>query len=121
MSGGSKDLSYRLPPDVLHYEPKYFFGLNLQDLLFAVMPAMLAMQLAGFFVAVIVGVIMLLGLRRWDAFGGRSVLVYLALLAWYRYKPGEVVAPRVLPLHPSRIEVHSWEGEKLFVLEREEQ
>ena len=116
-----KDLSYRLPPDVLHYEPKYFFGLNLQDLMYAVAPALLAMQFSGPVLGAIVGILMLLGLRRWDQFGNHSVIVYLALLIWYRYKPREVIAARVLPLHPSRVEVHSWEGHKLFVLEGEEQ
>lgn len=116
-----KDLSYRLPPDVLHYEPKYIFGLSLQDMLVAVIPALLAVNTAGIVWGVIVGFIGIAATKRWAAFGNRSVVVYVALLLWYHYKPGEVVAPRVLPLRPSRVEVSSWEGDTLFVLEGEEQ
>jgi hypothetical protein len=116
-----KELSYRLPPDVLHYEPKYFFGLGLQELMIAVMPSMLVMQFGGVGWGAITGILMLLGLRRWEAFGNRSVLLYLALLLWYRYRPGELSIPRVLPLHPSRVEVANWEGHTLFVLEGEGQ
>ena len=115
-----KDLSYRLPPDVLHYEPKYFFGLSLQDLMFAVLPALLAMQFGGPVWGLIAGIGMLLGLRRWDNLGNYSGIVYLALLLWYRYRPAEVVAPRVLPVKASRIEVHSWDGKKLFAIEGDE-
>ena len=116
-----KDLSYRLPPDVLHYEPKYIFGLSLQDMLVAVVPALLAINAGGIVWGAIVGFIGIAAMKRWDGFGNRSVVVYVALLLWYRYKPGEVIAPRVLPLHPSRVEVSSWEGDTLFVLEGEEQ
>jgi hypothetical protein len=116
-----KDLSYRLPPDVLHYEPKYIFGLSLQDMLVAVVPALLAINAAGIVWGAIVGLVGIAAMKRWDAFGNRSVVVYVALLLWYRFRPGEVSAPRVLPLHPSRVEVSSWEGDTLFVLEGEEQ
>jgi hypothetical protein len=116
-----KELSYRLPPDVLHYEPKYIFGLSLQDMLVAVVPALLAINAAGVLWGALTGILMLAAMKRWDNFGNRSVLVYLALLLWYRFRPGEVSAPRVLPLHPSRVEVSSWEGDTLFVLEGEEQ
>jgi hypothetical protein len=115
-----QDLSYRLPPDVLHYETKYMFGLNLQDLLVAVMPSLMVLNTVGPAWGAITAAIMLAGLKRWDNFGDRSVIVYLALLIWYRYRPGEVQAPRVLPLHPSRVEVHSWDGNRLYVIEGEE-
>lgn len=116
-----KELSYRLPPDVLHYEPTYFFGLSLQDMLIVVVPSLIAINAAGIVWGAIVGLIGLLAMKRWDMFGNRSVVIYFALLLWYRYRPGEVTAPRVLPLHPSRVEISSWEGNKLFVLEGGEQ
>ena len=115
------DLSYRLPPDVLHYEPKYIFGLSLQDMLIAVVPALLAINAAGVVAGAIVGAVGILAMKRWDGFGNRSVVIYFALLLWYRFRPGEVIAPRVLPLQPSRVEVSSWEGDTLFVLEGGEQ
>ena len=115
-----QDLSYRLPPDVLHYETKYMFGLNLQDLLVAVMPSIMVINTAGPLWGAIVAAIMLAALKRWETFGDRSVIVYLALLIWYHYRPGEVEAPRVLPLHQSRVEVHSWDGNRLYVIEGED-
>jgi len=115
-----QDLSYRLPPDVLHYETKYFFGLNLTDMLIAVMPALAALNVGGPIWGAIVVALMLAGLKRWDGLGDRSVVVFLAFVIWYRYKPGEVQAPRVLPLHPSRVEVHSWDGNRLYVIEGED-
>ena len=116
-----KDLSYRLPPDVLHYEPKYLFGLSLTDLMAAVIPALFVINTAGIVWGALVGGLVLVGMKRWENIGNRSIVIYLASLLWYRYKPGEVIAPRVLPLHPSRVEVHSWEGNRLYTLEGEEQ
>ena len=115
-----QELNYHLPPDVLHYEPKYLFGLNLQDLLMAVMPALLVLNLVGPIWAVVVALLALAALKRWDGLGDRSALAYLALLAWYRYRPGEVQTMRVLPVKPGRVEVHSWEGERLYVIEAED-
>ena len=112
-----KDLSYRLPPDVLHYEPSYIFGLSLQDILVSVMPSILVINSAGIVWGGVVGLLMLLAMKRWDGLGDRSAVVYAGSLLWYRYRPSEVVTPRVLPLNPSRVEVHSWAGERLYVLE----
>lgn len=112
-----KDLSYRLPPDVLHYEPSYVFGLSLQDILVSVMPAILVINMVGIVWGAVAGVLMLFGMKRWENLGNRSAVVYLASSLWYRYRPNEIVTPRVLPLQPSRVEVHSWKGERLYVLE----
>lgn len=117
----SNELTYHLPPDILHYEPKYYFGLSLQEMMAAVLPSMGVMFIFGPVLGAITAIGMILGLRRWENFGNRSVLVYLGLFVWYRYRPGEISIPRVLPLHPSRVEVANWEGQTLFVLEGDEQ
>jgi hypothetical protein len=113
------ELRYRLPPDVLHYEPKYLFGLGIQDLLLAAMPAVFSMLLAGLLVGVITGVVLIGALKRWEGLGNRAAVVYFALWLWHKYRPATVILPRVLPRQETRLEVTAWDGAPLYTLEVE--
>jgi len=113
------ELRYRIPPDMLHYEPKYFLGLGVQDLMVATMPSILALQFAGPIGAVIVALLMLAGLMRFERFGNRSLLVYFALWLWHKYRPAPVILPRVMPRQDTRLEVTTWAGERLYTMEVE--
>ena len=114
------ELRYRLPPDMLHYETKYLFGLGMQDLMVATMPALLMLQVAGPLGAGITAVLMLLGVMRFERFGNRSMIVYGALWLWHKYRPSTVILPRVLPRQDARLEVTTWAGDLLYTLEMDE-
>ena len=114
------ELRYRLPPDVLHYEPKYFLGLGLQDLMFATMPSILMLQLTGVIGAGLTAALMLLCMMRFERFGNRSIVSYGILWLWHKYHPSTVILPRVLPRQETRVEVTTWEGDLLYTLEVDE-
>ncbi len=114
------ELRYRLPPDMLHYEPKYLLGLGLQDLMVATMPSILMLQVAGPLGAGLTAALMLVGLMRFERFGNRSLLVYCALWLWHKYRPSTVILPRVLPRQDTRLEVTTWDGDPLYTMEVEE-
>ena len=114
------ELRYRLPPDVLHYEPKYFLGLGLQDLMIAAMPSILMLQLTGAIGAGLTAAFMLLCMMRFERFGNRSIVSYYALWLWHKYRPSTVILPRVLPRQETRLEVTTWDGDLLYTLEVEE-
>ncbi|MGC1378247.1 MAG: hypothetical protein WA821_18595 [Anaerolineales bacterium] len=111
------DLHYRLPPDMLHYEPKYLFGLGLQDLMIAVMPSILMLQVAGAIGAVVTAVLMLAGMVRFERFGNRSVVTYSALWLWHKYRPSTVILPRIMPRQETRLEVTTWDDQPLYTLD----
>jgi hypothetical protein len=112
------DLNYRLPPDILHYETKYFLGFGIADLLIAGMAALFAMTIVGAF-GLLVGGVALLALKRFDHLGNRSLAVYGLAALWHRLRPTRVDAPRTLPPRASKIEVVSWDGETLYTLEED--
>ncbi len=113
-------LRYRLPPDMLHYEPKYFFGLGLQDLMIATMPSILMLQVAGAIGAAITAALMLAAMVRIERLGNRSIVVYGALWLWHKYRPSTVILPRVLPRQETRLEVTTWDNAPLYTLEVDE-
>ena len=114
------ELRYRLPPDMLHYETKYMFGLGMQDLMIAVMPPILMLQVAGPIGAGVSAVLMLLAVMRFERFGNRSMIAYCALWLWHKYRPSSVILPRVLPRQDARLEVTTWAGDLLYTLEMDE-
>jgi hypothetical protein len=111
-------LHYRLPPDILHYEVKYMFGLSVQDMMMSALPGMGIMARYGLVWGLVAALVTLAGLKRFEVFGDRSVLVYLALWAWHRYKPKEVYMPRVLPTGGElpQMEVTTWDGDPLYTV-----
>ena len=114
------ELRYRLPPDMLHYEPKYLLGLGLQDLMVATMPSILMLQVAGPIGAGMTAALMLLSMVRFERLGNRSLVVYGSLWLWHKYRPSTVILPRVLPRQDTRLEVTTWDGDLLYTLETDE-
>ncbi len=114
------DLQYPIPPDVLHFEPRYWFGLSAQDLVVAAFPALLAMNTLGLAPGVLVGVLAVLLLRRLDSLGGRSVPVFLVQRLWYLRRPHEVEMPIVLPPERAAMVIEDWSGQGVARIQPEE-
>ena len=114
------DLRYTIPPDVLHYEARYFLGFGITELLIGTFAGLFGMMMVGTPGLITFGAVTLLGVRRFEGLGNRSVLEYGIARLLYEMRRPEVVLPRVLPYNSGRIEVHSWEGEILYALESEE-
>ena len=112
------ELNYHIPPDILQYESKYFFGFGMNELMVAMFVAMPLMLIVGPLTGMLGGALTLVAMRRYDGLGNRSVVMYLAAMAWYRFKPREVIMPRTLPPGNARLEIHSWEGDPMFVIDR---
>lgn len=113
------DLTYTLPPDIIHYEVKYFLGFSLNELLIAATAAISVMMLLSAIVGLVVGAIMLVLLRRYEGLGNRTLVVYVLAIVWRRLRTVRVEAPRTFPLRQGWIEFRSWEGEPLYVVESE--
>jgi len=111
------ELNYHIPPDILHYESKYLLGFSINDLLIAMMVAMPLMMAANPIIGLLGGGTSLVFMRRFDGLGNRSVIMYLAAMAWYRFRPEDVRTPRTLPPSTARLEVLSWEGQHRFTLQ----
>lgn len=111
-------MNYRIPPDVIHYEVKLLFGLTAQDIMISGMAMLFGIQIFGVLPGLLLGGLALLAVKRYERFGNRSPLVYLALWLWHRYRPQQVFMPRVLPsgddLH---LTVQDWEGNDLIHLD----
>jgi len=63
------DLHYRIPPDILHYEPRLIFGLSATELMIGAMIGMAVMLLVGPISGLVSGALSLLALRRFDNLG----------------------------------------------------
>lgn len=112
------DLTYTLPPDILRYETKYFFGFGINELLIAATAGLVVMMLVSTLVGLLTGVIVLVSLRRYESLGNRSLPAYALAIVWRRLSTAPVVVPRTFPSGSGgRVEFISWEGEKLFALE----
>ena len=115
------DLTYRIPPDILHYEPRLVFGLSATEIMIGAMLGMTGMLLLGPLLGLLVGLLSLLFLRRFDGLGGRSVVVWGALMLWYRHRPGHTTIPRTLPPTAERLVVQDWDGRTLYTVRKETQ
>jgi len=100
----------------LHYEVKYMFGLSVQDMMMSALPGMLFMAKYGLIAGALAALATLGALKRFEVFGDRSVLIYLALWAWHRYRPKDVYMPRVLPIDGElpQMEITTWDGDPLY-------
>lgn len=114
----NQELRYTIPPDVLHYEARYFLGFGITELLIGTFAGLFGMMAAGT-PGLLIGAVVLLGVRRFEGLGHRSLLEYAVARLLYEMRRPEVVLPRVLPYGSGRIEVRSWDGEVLYTLESE--
>lgn len=114
-------MNYRIPPDVLHYEVRLLFGLTAYDIMVSGMVLLFGIQTWGPVVGVILGVLALLAIKKYEGLGNRSPLVYLGLWLWHRWRPQSVMMPRVLPSggEDLSVTVYDWEGNTLIQLEGE--
>jgi hypothetical protein len=117
MATSMSDMNYRIPTDVLHYEPRFFFGLSANDLLLTTIPTVIGMEFGGPVGGVIVAVLFLAGMKRFEGFGNRSAIVYLALMLWHKWRPSQVFMPRVLPRQEAHLEFQTFDGQTLFEME----
>lgn len=115
----TEDLTYTLPPDIIHYEVKYFLGFSINELLVAATAGIMVMMLVSAIVGLMVGAVMLVLLRRYEAFGNRTIPAYLLALLWRRVRVVRVEAPRTFPSIQGRLEILSWDDEPLYSLESE--
>jgi hypothetical protein len=110
-------MRYQIPPDVLHYEVRLLFGLTAQDIMIAGMAVIFGIQKFGLVIGLALGAIALLGLKRYERLGRRSLLAYAGLYLWHRLRPGQALMPRVLPGGgETQMTVHDWEGREIFRL-----
>jgi len=108
-------MRYQIPPDVLHYEVRLIFGLTAQDIMVAGIAIIFGIQKFGPVIGMALGVIALLGLKRYERLGRRSLLVYFGLYLLNRLHPGEALMPRVLAGGgETQMTVHDWEGREIY-------
>jgi len=115
----TEDLTYTLPPDIIHYEVKYFLGFSINELLVAATAGITVMMLLSATVGLIVGAVLLVLLRRYEAFGNRTLPAYMLALLWRRVRILRVEAPRTFPSSQGRLEILTWDDEPLYSLEPE--
>ncbi len=111
------ELRYEIPPDVLHYEPRFLFGLSATDLLVAAIPAILLMAIGLIIPGLLMGIVALSLLKRFDRFGNRSLPVYYIQRWQYNRARRKVVIPLVLPPDTQAMRFETWDGEELFGIE----
>ena len=119
MKSDLQEMSYQIPPDVLHYEPRYVFGLTATDLLIAAMPAVLLIATVGVLAGALAGLGSLSLLKRFDRFGNRSLPVYVFQRWRYNRMERPVTLPLVLPPETQAIAFETWEGDHLYGIETE--
>ncbi|MEA2007910.1 MAG: hypothetical protein U9O54_02225 [Chloroflexota bacterium] len=120
MSDGIDELHYQIPPDVLHYEPRFFFGLSATDLLIAAMPSILLIATVGLLPGVLAGVLSLSLLKRFESFGNRSMPVYFFQRWQYNVGQRDVVLPLIIPPETQTLQFESWDGDEVYRIEAEQ-
>jgi hypothetical protein len=113
------ELRYPIPPDVLHYEPRFIFGLSATDLLVATIPALLLGTTLGWVAGVVMAVVALSLLKRFERFGNQSLPMYYFQRWQYTRRSRPVHLPLVLPAEAENLQFETWEGDKLFDIEAE--
>ena len=114
----AEEMNYHIPPDILHYESKYFLGFGMQEVMAALVVGMLFMLLNNPLLGLVAGGFTLVAMRRYEGLGNRSVVMYLTAWVWYRWRPQNIVMPRTLPPGAARLEISSWDGDPMFVIDR---
>jgi len=112
------ELQYTIPHDILHYEPRYWFGLTITDMLYAALPAMLILSTTNSALgAGVSAALSLAALKRFDYLGNRSFLQYM--WGWFREnrKREQIYMPRVMPIREATLQVLTWDDDEIFRLE----
>ena len=114
------DLRYEWPDNVLGYETKMWGGLTLQEMLAAIAPFMVCVfvfrGLAGIILGAICGLGALMSVKKLDALGNRSVVVYLFARVVYNARRAVIELPLIMPVGNEALVVESWKGETLMTV-----
>ena len=110
------DLEHPWPPDVLHYETRYIFGLTMNELLLVSLPAMAVTVAAGPLSGALAAVVGLLSLKRYEAFANRSVPAYLVARVLIARRRKVIMLPLVLPAGGEEMILSTWDDEELLEL-----
>ena len=114
------DLRYEWPDNVLGYETKMWGGLTLQEMLAAIAPFMLCVfvvkSLTGLLLGAVCGLGALMSVKKLDALGNRSVVVYLFARVVYNAKRAVIELPLIMPVGNEALVVESWAGETLMTV-----
>ena len=113
------DLRYHIPPDVLHYEPRFIFGLTATDLLVATIPAMLIGVTLAWGTGIVTGILSLSLLKRFERFGNQSFPMYTIQRWQHTRTPRTVHLPLILPAEVEALQFETWDGDSLFEIETE--
>ena len=114
------DLKYQWPENILDYETKFWMGLTLTDLLGAVLPFVMVTALTpagavSLALGVVAGLVGLLAVKKFDKFGGRGLIPYLAARLIHSYRQPLVDLPMILPRSGyEAVDVSTWGGESLI-------
>jgi hypothetical protein len=107
-------LQYPFPPNLTEYEAKLLIGLTAKELIGTGMgfmvPMMLLPSLAGVIGGVIVGALVLLSLKKIDAFGGVSFPLYVVLRLVAARRQEVIELPLIMGNSTSAVEIESWDG-----------
>ena len=111
---------YRMPSDVLHYEIRMFLGLTAQDMMIIGVAIIGGIQGLGLWAGAFLGTGAFLALKRYESLGNRSFVVYGALWLWHRFRPQQVLMPRVLPQGSEdgySVILEDWQGNTVMEME----
>lgn len=107
-------LEYVVPPDVLHFEPRYILGFTATELVVAGGMAIPALYILGPVAGLIAGVVTLMAVHRLESLGNRSVLTYAFQRVLHNARRREVRIARLLPEGQRKIEILTWDMRPVF-------
>lgn len=107
-------LQYPFPPNLTEYEAKLLIGLTAKELLGTGMgfmvPMMLLPSVAGVIVGVIVSALVLISLKKIDAFGGVPLPLYVVLRLVAARQQETMELPLIMGNLDTQVEIESWDG-----------
>lgn len=102
-----RELTYEIPPDIVHYEVRTFFGLTIMELLLTALGFIAGYILLGGTIlgGLLVSGVVFLFSKRLEVLGDRSIAIYF--FGWLQtvLRNQQVMIPRTLPLKGYRIRV----------------
>ncbi|MDT8899552.1 hypothetical protein QYE77_14905 (plasmid) [Thermanaerothrix sp. 4228-RoL] len=107
-------LEYPVPPDLLHFEPRYIFGFTSTDLVLAGGIAMPILYLLGPIPGLLTGILTLLAIHRLESLGNRSPIVYALQRLAHNARLQEIHIARLLPEGRQHIQILTWDMRPVF-------
>jgi hypothetical protein len=104
-----QDIAYKMPPDVLHFETRYIFGLSIYEMMYIAMPMVGVMMFLGLLAGFLVAVFGLVATMRMERLQGRSLPIYFFYKIMHAQKKDkQVTMPLMLPARQDALIVFSW-------------